>query len=375
MSCLECKDQVVDLAQKLLAIPSVYPDTKVVIEYIEQLLREYGFATKIFPVNNCYNLYAQFGNDEKIIGFAGHVDVVPAGMGWSHDPFEPVEINGKIYGRGAVDMKGAIAAWIVAALKIIKENPNKSIALIIAGDEEVSNNAGTLTILHWLQDHNKQIELVIVGEPTNPNKMGEMLKIGRRGSISFDLIIKGMQGHVAYPDQADNPFKYVGGIINNLNAWQIDQGNEHFDPSNLEITSLYTDNQSYNVIPREVNLKFNIRYNNNIDEETLISIVRQLVSSVVGDNYSLEYNNSAQPFITNNQQQVEFVTSILKEINSIAPIASTTGGTSDARFIAKFYPVIEYGLINQTAHKVDEWVGVDDLINLTHSYYRIMQDF
>jgi succinyl-diaminopimelate desuccinylase len=385
MNCLENKiDLSINLLEDLVKFNSVYPNTKDIIDYIYKYLNKLGFSCFLFDINNCSSLYAEFVNENSnlnsvSIGFAGHVDVVPEGSGWKNNPFELCNIDNNLHARGTVDMKGAIACFLSSVSKFIhSENLNKSniskIGLIIAGDEEVSINESSDYIAKWLKNSGKNFDLFIVGEPTNPNKMGEMVKIGRRGSISGTIKIIGKQGHVAYPENAINPFKIIPNIVDKINCWKIDEGNEYFSPSNIELVFIKSSTNVYNIIPSEIDISFNIRFNNILSAEQIIDNLKKIIDLNITEkyNYSLGYKISALPFINYNNM-VDKILNILEKQNGFAPVLSTSGGTSDARFISKYFNCIEYGLVNKTAHQVDEFTTIDDMNNLTKFFDLLLE--
>ena len=312
----------------------------------------------------------------------GHTDVVPPGerKAWGVDPFEAIIKNGVLIGRGAVDMKPAIAAWVAAVSRFLEssERPRETfrgrISLLITGDEEGEARYGTRKVLEWLKARGEKLNACIVGEPTNPKKLGEMIKIGRRGSVSFVLTVHGTQGHVAYPDLADNPVTRIIQILSRLKAHQLDKGTEFFPPSNLEITSMNVQNPASNVIPADAEARFNIRFNDQHTGGSLLEWVHAQCKTVAKD-YTLEHHLSGEAFLTPPGYLSQLVSRSVESITGYKPELSTTGGTSDARFIKDVCPVVEFGLINETAHKVNEHIGVDAIQSLADIYERILRGY
>ncbi|MBN9542868.1 MAG: succinyl-diaminopimelate desuccinylase [Alphaproteobacteria bacterium] len=368
----------IELLKKLISFNTVSPSSEDSIDFLKDYLEDLGFNCKKIESKQGFNLYAEIGRGVKHLAFAGHMDVVPAGDGWIQSPFEALEQDKSIIGRGAVDMKGAIASFVSAAREFIEDADatKYKMSLLISNDEEITNNYGTPAILDYLAKSSINIDLCIVGEPTNPNIMGEMAKIGRRGSASFDIKIIGKQGHAAYPENAINPMAASGKIAYELSKLILDNGDENFSPSNLEVTSIETGNESRNTIPGSCTLKCNVRYNPQQSPESLKNIVEKIVQDNIGNcKYSIESLDSARPFITNNQAAINVINEALFKVNGLYPKLSTTGGTSDARFIAQHFPVIEYGLVNKTAHQVNEATPIADIKNLTESYAEIIKRF
>ena len=356
-----------------------------VLEFLAKVLASFGFKSDIlgfdgddsYPVINLHALHNP-RNSANVFYFAGHSDIVPAGDEslWQHPPFEGNIIDGVLYGRGAVDMKPAIAAFIMAAGKFISLNPKADfgIGLLITGDEEADAVNGTKKILQWMQKNNLPISACIVGEPTNPNKLGEMIKIGRRGSVSFELKIIGKQGHIAYPENFNNPNTTIINVLKLLKDHKLDNGNQFFDPSNLEVTNIATKNIGGNVVPKEVVANFNIRFNDCHSSQSLIEWVGYICDKSAG-NYELTHKISGESFITKPNFLSEIVVDAVKEVTGLTPVLSTTGGTSDARFIKEFCPVVECGLINKTAHQINENVAVKDIAKLEKIYYLILENY
>ncbi len=326
------------------------------------------------------NLYARFGSLEPNICFAGHVDVVPTGdeQSWSIDPFGGEIKKGKIWGRGAADMKSGIAAFIAAVSEFMETNKNLqdygSISFIITSDEEGKAINGTKKVVEWLITKSEKISGCLVGEPTNVNQMGDTIKIGRRGSFTGSLIVKGIQGHVGYPDLAENPINSLLKMLEPFTKIYLDKGTNEFQPSSVMITSIDVNNDASNVIPGEVRATFNIRFNTLHSVASLKSMLKNQFDAIT-KNYELDYFCNAEPFLTSDEELKSTLQNAIKKVVNVYPQKSTTGGTSDARFITKICPVIEFGLIGKTMHKIDENVEVDDIMKLTSIYYKFLQNY
>lgn len=374
MNCLS-------IAQDLIRCPSITPHNEGVMEVLTRHLEAIGFTCHRVtfsdaPGEPTENLYARLGTAQPNLCFAGHVDVVPVGdaAAWSVDPFAAVVKDGYLYGRGTEDMKGAIAAFVAAAAEFAKTSFNGSLSLLITGDEEGVAINGTKKMLPWLKAKGEVIDGCIVGEPTNPYTLGEMAKIGRRGSAYGVLTVKGKQGHAAYPEMADNPITRMLTVLQQLKHTPIDAGSEFFPPSNLEITSVDVNNPAGNVIPAQAVARFNIRFNDQHNAQTIREWVQQQLDAVPCD-YDLQWRVSGESFLNPRGKLSDALTASVQEITGITPVLSTTGGTSDARFIKDICPVIEFGTTGSRAHAVDERVKVEDLEKLTAIYLRVMQHF
>ncbi len=375
------------LAKELIRFPSVTPVDAGVMSFLEKKLKKLGFKTKIleFKEKNTKpvkNLYARLGNKSPNFCYAGHLDVVPAGnlKDWTVNPFKPSIKNGHLIGRGANDMKSSIAAFVTAVSKFIQKNKkfNGSISLLITGDEEGVAINGTKKVVEYLKKKKEKINFCLVGEPTNPNKLGEMIKIGRRGSITGNLTVIGVQGHVAYPNRANNPSTALVQILKELKGIKFDIGTKDFQPTNLEITKINIDNSADNVIPGLAYASFNIRFNNKHSSNTLKSKINKIVKKICNKNkskYKIEYNVSGEAFLTSPNETTYMIQNTIKKITKIKPRLSTTGGTSDARFIRKISPCLEFGLVGKTMHKVDEVVALKDLKKLTLIYSNILENY
>ena len=375
------------LSKDLISFPSVTPIDAGAINYIAKKLKQLKFSCKILEFKDkknppIKNLYARLGNKQPNFCYAGHTDVVPPGNlnDWTVNPFKPIVKNKHLIGRGANDMKSSIACFIAAVSNFLKTNKkiNGSISFLITGDEEGQAVNGTKKVVDYLIKKKEKINFCIVGEPTNPTKLGEMIKIGRRGSLSCMLEILGSQGHVAYPHLSKNPINTLIAICNKLKEKPLDKGNKHFQSSNLEFTAINVDNQAHNVIPARAKTQFNIRYNNYHTSVSLKKRITSVVKSICKKNrtkYKLNFLVTGESFLTKPGSTIYMAKKIIKKITKINPIFSTTGGTSDARFIKKIAPCLEFGLVNKTMHKVDECVSISDLKKLTKIYQNILIEY
>lgn len=369
----------IDIAQDLIRFNSVTPLDSGAIEYVSNFLNDLGFETNILEFGDeqekILNLYARYGKESPNFCFAGHTDVVPAGdeSAWSLPPFS-AEINaeGYLIGRGAVDMKGALASFMQATKEFVGNNEFKgSISFLITGDEEATAKHGTVKVLEWLKHKGEKIDFCLVGEPTNPLKLGEMIKIGRRGSLTLSISVNGQQGHVAYPHLADNPVTKLIKILHEIKEHKWDDGNDFFDPSNLEIVSLNVNNNASNVIPAKAEALINIRFNNIHTPDAIFKVIDISCARYAKD-YDLKIKSSSDAFLTKPNEVAEILREVINEETGINPDFSTTGGTSDARFIKDYTDVLEFGLINQTAHKIDEKIHITELAVLKKIYYKLL---
>ena len=361
------------LAQALIRRPSVTPKDAGALDVLEAVLKELGFTTHRLPFGDVDNLYARLGNTAPHFCFAGHTDVVPVGEGWNADPFAAEVRDGMLYGRGAADMKSAIAAFVAAAARIGKppENFKGSISLLITGDEEGAAINGTVKLLEWLKDRGEKIDHCIVGEPTSVGKAGDTLKIGRRGSINFQVTVTGAQGHVGYPQKAKNPIPVLAELVTQFAAHKLDKGSEHFDPSTLSFTSIDVGNMATNVIPGEARAAFNIRFNDKHTPESLLHWVEdraQRIAQGSGCRIEITSQTSGVSFLTAPGKFTQLVSDTVASVTGQSPFFSTSGGTSDARFIKNACPVVELGLAGATMHKADECVAVTEIAALTEIY-------
>ncbi len=382
------KLNAVTLSQKLIQIPSYSGVNLEVIEFLGDYLKNLGFTCDFleYEGSDSYkvnNLHAVFNpkNSDKVLYFAGHTDVVNEGnkASWTHDPFAAEIIEGKLFGRGAVDMKCAIACFVSAAEEFLatEKNPDFGIGFLITNDEEADGVNGTKKVLEWMQETGKKISHCLVGEPTNPEKFGEMIKIGRRGSIGFTIKIIGKQGHVAYPENALNPITILITLLKILKDHKLDDGTKFFDPSNLEITSISSQNLGGNVIPNEAQAAFNIRFNDTHSSKSILDLVEYACQKTIGfgAKYELKHRTSGESFLSTPKVLAEIVVKAVEKICGLTPILSTTGGTSDARFIKDYAEVVEIGLVNKTAHKIDEFSEVKEIEQLQETYLEILKTF
>jgi len=370
------------LAKELIRRPSVTPKDAGTINLLAKNLRTLGFRCQVINFKNIKNLYAKLGESSPNFCFAGHTDVVPPGNinDWSVNPFKPAVKNNKLIGRGANDMKSSIACFVAAVSKFKAKNKKfkGSISLLITGDEEGVAINGTKKLVEYLKKKKEKINFCIVGEPTNPNKLGEMIKIGRRGSITGRLTIIGTQGHVAYPHRANNPSNAMIAILKKIKGIKLDSGTKSFQASNLEITKINIDNHADNVIPGSANAVFNIRFNNKHSSSSLkrkLGAVFKSISRKTKCKFNVKYEVSGEAFLTKPNKTTYMVQNTIKKITKIKPKLSTTGGTSDARFIKKISPCLEFGLVGKTMHKIDESVSLSDLKKLTNIYLNILGNY
>ena len=370
------------LAKELIRKPSVTPKDAGAINILAKNLRSLGFKCQLINFKNIKNLYAKLGKSSPNFCYAGHTDVVPPGniKDWSVNPFKPAIKNNKLIGRGANDMKASIACFVAAVSKFKVKNKkfNGSISLLITGDEEGVAINGTKRVVEYLKRKKEKINFCLVGEPTNPNKLGEMIKVGRRGSITGRLTIIGTQGHVAYPHRANNPSNSMVKILKKLKEIKLDKGTKNFQPSNLEITKINIDNQADNVIPGSAEAVFNIRFNNKHSSSSLKKKLNSIFKSITKRNkcrFKIKYEVSGEAFLTKPNKTTFLIQNTIKKITKIKPKLSTAGGTSDARFIRKIAPCLEFGLVGKTMHKIDESVSLSDLKKLTNIYLNILENY
>ena len=377
----------VSLAKDLVKCKSVTPKDDGAINIVAKNLKKLGFKCQIMEFQEkgtakIKNLYAKIGKSSPNFCFAGHTDVVPVGdlKSWTVNPFGGVIKNQKLIGRGVSDMKGSIACFVSAVSEFLKKNKKLkgSISFLITGDEETIAINGTQKVIEKLIQKKEKIDFCIVGEPTNENKLGDMIKIGRRGSITGHLTILGTQGHVAYSYTYNNPSTVIVEILNNIKKLKLDSGNKDFQPSNLEVTKISIDNTADNVVPAEAKASFNIRFNNLHTSSSLKKKLNKIFSSITKKskaNYKIKYNVSGESFLTKPSKTVYMIKNVIKKSTKINPVLSTTGGTSDARFIKKIAPCIEFGLIAKTIHQVDEMARVADLKKLKNIYLDILVNY
>lgn len=381
-------NNAVNLARELIKIPSYSGVSSEIIELLQEKLCKLDFECKIleFDGDKSYkvnNLHAIFNPNKstKTIYFAGHTDIVKEGDAakWRFPAFAAEINDGKIYGRGAADMKCAIACFVAAVDEFLNKNlqTDFGIGLIITNDEENDGINGTKKVLGWMQENQLPITYCLVGEPTNPKFLGEMIKIGRRGSASFRLKIFGLQGHVAYPDIALNPITILLNLLKILKDHKFDEGSKFFDASNLEITHLFAPDLGSNVIPGEAECAFNVRFNDHHQSQNIIDLVEYACKKTIGlgANYELQYRVSGESFLSNPNFLAKITANATKKITDHTPVLSTSGGTSDARFIKDFAEVVEIGLVNETAHKIDEFAKISEIEQLQKIYLEILQEF
>ena len=375
------------LAKELIKFPTVTPIDAGIMKFLEKKLKTLGFKTRILEFKEkdskpVKNIYARLGNQSPNFCYAGHLDVVPAGnlKDWTVNPFKPSVKKGYLIGRGANDMKSSIAAFVSAVSNFVanKRKINGSVSLLITGDEEGVAINGTKKVVDYLKKKKEKIDFCLVGEPTNPNKLGEMIKIGRRGSMTGRLSIIGVQGHVAYPQRANNPSTTIVQILKELKEIKFDNGTRDFQPTNLEVTKININNSADNVIPGLANATFNIRFNNKHSSSSIKKKIDKIIKRTCNKNKSkhkIDYSVSGEAFLTKPNNTTFMIRDIIKKITKIKPQLSTTGGTSDARFIRKIAPCLEFGLVGKTMHKVDEAVSLSDLKKLTLIYSNILQNY
>lgn len=382
----------VEISQQLIAFPSISTEGNHCIEYLREVLRSLGFTCYILEFEEpdeedagkmkiIKNLYARRGNSSPNLCFAGHIDVVPPGnvSTWAYNPFEAkVTEDGILYGRGAVDMKSSVGAFVAAVSRVInsKRIVNGSLSFIITDKEEAINETnGIEATLDWLKARGEKLDFCIVGEPSSETELGDMIKIGRRGILSFRIECTGKQGHVAYPEQADNPIEKMIKILYEIQNIVLDNGTEHFQPSNCEIVSVDVGNKAYNVIPARISSRLNVRYNTLHTAESLIDVFERVCRQVTDKCVVTDVSKEGEPFLTEVTENAILMSNVVRELTGVKPRWSTTGGTSDARFIKKLTDVIEFGLVSKTAHHVDENTAVKDIYKLTDIYQEFINRF
>src|SRR4051812_10362268 len=364
----------VDLAARLIACPSVTPARGEVFDVLEEALTPLGFTVHRFtlgeaPDGPVENLFATRGAGAPHFAFAGHLDVVPPGEGWASDPFTPDIRGGLLHGRGAVDMKSGIAAFVAAAAETEHRG---TLSLVITGDEEGPATYGTPALMDWMAARGIRPDLILIGEPTSEARLGDIVKIGRRGSVNMWIAIPGVQGHVAYPHRADNPVPKLARVVEALEALHLDDGTEAFQPSHLEVTAVGAGSKAPNLIPGSPRTHPNIRFNDRQRGEDLVALVRRTAEREAPD-ASVEAMISGEAFLTPPGPLYELVTKAIREETGVEPVLSTSGGTSDGRFLIEICPVVDFGLPNATMHKLDEAAGVEDLRALQRIYARIVR--
>lgn len=375
----------VQLARDLIQCPSVTPAEGGALDLLQRVLEGMGFTCNrlVFSEDgtpDVDNLYARLGDNRPNFCFAGHTDVVPTGPvdEWSADPFAADIRDGVLYGRGASDMKGAIAAFAAAVERVLLKGAlDGSISFLITGDEEGPSINGTKKMLGWLTERKEALDACVVGEPTNPERLGDMMKIGRRGSMNGFIEVKGVQGHTAYPHLADNPAHRLVDMLTALTSKPLDEGSDHFQASSLQISTIDIGNTATNVIPANARAVFNIRFNDLHNSDSLTAWIRKTLDGAIGDGgvYELEVQVSGESFLTPPGKLSDVVSAACWGVLQLQPDLSTTGGTSDARFIKDYCPVVEFGLVGQTMHKIDERADVSDIERLTDIYESIINGY
>ena len=378
----------VEIARALIRCHSVTPAEGGALAYLEKLLKSAGFEVHRVKFSepgtaDVENLYARIGSAKPHLAFAGHSDVVPIGdeKNWKHPPFGGEVDGGMLYGRGAVDMKGAIACFAAAALDYVakselKGKPKGSISFLITGDEEGPSLNGTKKLLAWAAARGETFDHCLVGEPTSTEVVGDAIKIGRRGSLSATLTAVGKQGHVAYPQRATNPIRPLLRMLAKLQDEPLDQGSPHFEPSHLEITSIDVGNPAVNVIPAEAHARFNVRFNEHHTSQSLKNLIEERCKMAAeGSAFRISYEPASESFVTAPGSFVELLSRAVVEVGGKKPALSTSGGTSDARYIKDYCPVVELGLVGRTMHAIDEHAPVEDLKKLTAIYRRVLDSY
>ena len=376
----------VELTQKLIQCPSVTPHEGGALDLLQSVLEELGFTCTRLPfseegTDDVDNLYARLGDGEPNLCFAGHTDVVPVGdrEGWDDDPFQGLIKGGMLYGRGAADMKGAIACWVSAVSAYLEKQgrPKGALSLLITGDEEGPSINGTKKMLPAITKMGEKLDACVTGEPTNPTALGEMVKIGRRGSLNVTITVTGVQGHTGYPHLADNAAHRLVSMLKALTDWEIDRGSEHFQPSTLAISTIDIGNPATNIIPGTAKAVFNIRFNDLHSSDSLEKKYRAILDEAIGDGgqYELDIKVSGESFLTPPGQLSDLVSEACEAVIGQRPELSTTGGTSDSRFIKDYCPVLDFGLVGQTMHKTNECVAVSDIEALGKIYQNVIEGY
>ena len=370
----------VELTQRLIRCPSVTPQEGGALDCLEAELSALGFACERLPFGDgesrIDNLFARRGETGAHLCFAGHTDVVPVGdvTAWTHDPFAADIDNGRLFGRGAADMKSGIAAFVAAVARVPAADIDGSISLLITGDEEGDAINGTVKMVEWAAANGHRPDMCIVGGPTSPQALGDVIKNGRRGSLSGRLVVEGQQGHVAYPHLADNPVTRLLAMLAPVNGCELDAGTPHFGPSTANVTTIDVGNPATNVIPARAEARFNIRFNTEHSADSLIGWLEEHFERVGGD-WTVTWKSNADPFITAPGPLTELLSESCRAVTGRTPELSTGGGTSDARFITKLCPVAEFGLVGQTMHQVDENVATADIDGLSAIYETAIRRF
>ncbi len=372
---------VIELTQKLISCPSITPKDEGALVYLAEQLETLGFTCHHLDFgegdDHVPNLFARLGTESPHICYAGHTDVVPTGPEneWTYGPFNPHIEDGILYGRGASDMKGSVAAFTAAVSQFLSENkPTGSISLLITGDEEGPAINGTIKVLEWMKENNHIPDVALVGEPTNPEHLGQEIKIGRRGSVNGTITVNGKQGHVAYQHLADNPLPRLSKMVTALSDHRFDEGSDFFNPTNLEFTTIDVNNATSNVIPDKGIAKFNVRFNDHWNGQTLSDEIRKILDNV-SSKYHIDFSYNSESFITQPSEWTHLVQNAVEEITGKKPAYTTTGGTSDARFIVNYCPVVECGGVNESIHQINENTDVDVLKNISLIYQRVLKNY
>jgi len=373
----------VELTAALVRCPSVTPADAGALDILHELLSDAGFTCAWADRGGIRNLFARWGSqgNTRSFGFNGHTDVVPIGdeAAWTMPPFGAEIKDGIMYGRGTTDMKSGVAAFAAAAIDFVQNTPpDGSVVITITGDEEGESIDGTLALLEYMEQHNERMDVCLVGEPTCPNTMGEMIKIGRRGSMTVKFRVIGKQGHSAYPHRANNPLPAMMRLMDRLASRELDAGTDHFDPSTLAVVTVDTGNPATNVIPAECSAAVNIRFNDEHSGASLSTWIEEEVEAIrtgFGVQVETHVKISGESFITPPGDLSAMVSSAVQAVTGVTPELSTTGGTSDARFMKSHCPVVEFGLVGQSMHQVDEHVSVEHIVQLKEVYTRILQDY
>ena len=372
-----------DLTARLIRCPSVTPDEGGALTLLADELTAAGFECQRVDRGGIPNLFARWGakGAARTFGFNGHTDVVPPGdpASWTHPPFSGHEEDGWIWGRGATDMKSGVAAFVAAAIDFVTRTPpDGALILTITGDEEGAGRDGTLALLDWMAAQGEQMTVCLVGEPSNPDRMGEMIKIGRRGSITVHIQAHGLQGHAAYPHRVRNPLHALVRLLDDLVATPLDQGTAHFDPSGLQVTTIDCGNPAANVVPEKARATLNIRFNDLHSGESLERMIRDKAAAISAEtrvDFAITIDISGESFLTQPGPFVDLVAGVVREDTGLDPVLSTSGGTSDARFVKDHCPVLEFGLVGHFMHQVDERVPADQVRQLARIYGRILERY
>jgi len=370
----------VALAAQLIQCQSVTPEEGGAISLLEKVLTEAGFACTRIERGGIHNLYARFGTKGPVFGFNGHTDVVPVGneADWTHPPFSGDIVDETLWGRGATDMKSGVAAFVAAAIEATKNAIPGSIVIMITGDEEGPAKDGTVAILDWMASNGERLDHCIVGEPTSLETFGDMIKVGRRGSANVTFKVKGTQGHVAYPHRANNPVTALVILLYRLALHKLDDGTKYFDPSTLATTTIDVDNPTTNIIPAEASARINIRFNDAHTGASLTTWIREMAGAIMdetGVTIETAVSISGESFLTKAEEFTDLLVAALKNTTGKKPELSTSGGTSDARFITNYCPVVEVGLTGLTMHKVDECIPVEEIRQLAAVYGEILRRY